>query len=73
MSLFICSVCNSVDNTALGRYWAEPEPKCSECYRGKWHNKFPKELYNPLRHVGAAKPINIDSFPADFAERLKDA
>lgn len=58
MSLFVCDICGCVDNTALGDYWARPIARCSECGRGKWHGKFPKELYDPKRHVGAAKPIN---------------
>lgn len=54
MSLFRCSKCNAVENTALSGYWTrnydvgkgEPlvPPLCSECNPaiGKWHGKFPK-------------------------------
>lgn len=58
MPLFICDLCGAVDNTALAEYWARPVKKCSECARGKWHGLFPKEQYDPKRHVGPAKPMN---------------
>jgi hypothetical protein len=47
MSLFRCSKCGCVENTALSRYWMREEkpPLCSECDPeiGKWHGAFPKE------------------------------
>lgn len=46
MSLFVCEKCKCVENTALGKYWAEKEKLCSECAFGKWHDKFPKEKFN---------------------------
>ena len=43
MPLFACSVCNTVENTALGVYWSDPEaPICSECSTGIWHGRFPQ-------------------------------
>lgn len=48
MSLFICSKCGCVENTATGDYWNRPdEPLCSECSRGKWHNRFEKFIPTP--------------------------
>jgi hypothetical protein len=44
MGLFVCSTCGAVENTALGLYWAQPDhPECSECGKGEWHGRFPKE------------------------------
>lgn len=49
MSLFKCSKCGCVENTALCRYWMRKEDGnkglCSECdpQIRKWHNLFPKE------------------------------
>ena len=31
MPLFVCEKCGCVENTALGKYWAEKERLCSEC------------------------------------------
>jgi hypothetical protein len=54
MPLFACTSCDAIDNTAISDYWGQQfdatrdgkpfEPKCSECYTGKWHGKFPKRL-----------------------------
>ena len=44
MSLFKCSKCKCVENTALGNFWGEDgkKPLCSECDTGEWHGEFPK-------------------------------
>ncbi|NDV51513.1 hypothetical protein [Salipiger sp. PrR003] len=45
MSLFACPHCNVVENTATGFFWnakRREEVRCSECYSGKWHGRFPK-------------------------------
>jgi hypothetical protein len=51
MPLIVCSKCQAIDNTATGsNYWfIEDKSKvlCSECFRGKWHNKFPKNKFDP--------------------------
>ena len=49
MPLFACQKCQTIENTALGHYWAEKEKLCSECATGKWHGKFPKEKYDPKK------------------------
>lgn len=52
LSLYQCSKCGCIENTALSRYWiddAEDGRKlCSECDPkiGKWHNMF-KKVYLP--------------------------
>jgi hypothetical protein len=51
MSLFICSNCECIENTALCGYWYRQDknkPVCSECDPKirKWHNKFSKEKWN---------------------------
>ena len=48
MPLFKCQTCGCVENTALGDYWNAKHsegraPRCSECGKGKWHGRFPKE------------------------------
>jgi hypothetical protein len=47
--IFICHECKCVENTALGQYWGEQEENklCSECARGVWHGRFPKERFDP--------------------------
>jgi hypothetical protein len=46
MSLFECTECHCVENTAVGFYWEAQlkgqDPKCSECHTGEWHGIFPK-------------------------------
>ncbi len=47
MSLFKCTKCGCVENTAACHYWSRGNnpPRCSECDPeiGLWHNTFPKE------------------------------
>lgn len=49
MSLFACSKCNAVENTALGYYWGaqldKQPPLCSECHTGTWHGEFDKTIF----------------------------
>ncbi len=55
MPLFRCTHCDSVENTALSPYWelkAKGLPVlCSECGRGQWHDRFPKEKFDPNKWV----------------------
>ena len=57
MSLFVCSACKTIDNTALAvgekglGYWGNSDnPLCTECLNGKWHNNFPKEKFDLTKH-----------------------
>ena len=43
MPLFLCEICKTIENTALGKYWGKDKKLCSECGWGKWHDRFPKE------------------------------
>lgn len=52
MSLFLCSKCGCVENTALSKgvdgFWSRKvlkklPPLCSECANGVWHGQFPKK------------------------------
>jgi len=48
MSLFKCSQCGCIKNTAVGDYWVKvykekKDPLCSECSTGEWHGLFLKE------------------------------
>ena len=49
MPLFVCEKCKCIENSALGHYWGEKEKLCSECSRGVWHGRFPKEKFNPKK------------------------
>jgi hypothetical protein len=57
VSLFECTRCHAVENTALAGagYWlnsAEGKPVlCSECVSGKWHGQFEKKLVGETRYV----------------------
>jgi hypothetical protein len=46
VSLFICSKCGCVENTALGNFWKRHcyghPVLCSECSTGVWHGQFKK-------------------------------
>lgn len=46
MSLYVCEKCKAVENTALGQYWGHDVKLCSECGRGQWHGRFPKEYFS---------------------------
>jgi hypothetical protein len=47
MSLFACSNCGVVENTATSRYWfrGDGPALCSQCdpQIGKWHGIFPRQ------------------------------
>ena len=50
MSVFLCSQCQMMENTATSHYWTREKgtpPLCAECDPaiGKWHNCFDK---NPI-------------------------
>ena len=53
MSLFRCSKCNTIENTATSGYWwrdGEP-PLCSGCdpeFGKYWHGRWKRQKYNPI-------------------------
>ena len=51
MPLYVCAECNTVENTALGSYYADRHagrpPRCSQCATGEWHGRFPRREYDP--------------------------
>ena len=57
MSLFVCSECRAIDNTAVADFWRQSrvnEPdvrRCSECQTGEWHGRFPKRTYDGTQIV----------------------
>ncbi len=64
MSLFACSKCDAVENTACTTgYWShicrdEPIPVlCSECADGKWHGLFPKRYLADTDYVMDSRRI----------------
>ena len=54
MSIFVCSQCGYLENTALSGYWFRrgSPPLCSECDPriGKWHDRFPKEKFDDKKY-----------------------
>jgi hypothetical protein len=47
MSLFACTRCGGVDNTALAPgYWTGAR-LCTACATGLWHGMFPRRRYTP--------------------------
>lgn len=53
MSLFRCEKCNHIENTATSNYWLSDERLCSLCDPkiGKWHNLFPRRLYDSKKDI----------------------
>ena len=86
MPCYVCEKCGCIDNTALGgNYWlrlfkitktatiAETNPVsalCCECYKGKWHNQFPKKFITDAEFADA--PLNGLLNP-DVAKRFIEA
>lgn len=61
MSLYECSKCHAVENTATGDYHGakmDGRPvQCSECATGKWHGAFPKRLVSETHYVTNARGL----------------
>lgn len=53
MPLFVCDLCQNIDNTALTDYWTrflqKKQKLCSKCGLGKWHGRFPEEKFTPTK------------------------
>ena len=79
MSLYRCSKCDVIENTALGGFWAQQiaayeasvkhEPLCSQCDPeiGEWHGQFPR------RGVTAEYVVDARGFlwKAEQSEKMK--
>lgn len=56
MSLYLCSECGVIENTAVGGYHGNMVRRvpvlCSLCNTGEWHGLFPREQYDPEKHAG---------------------
>lgn len=52
MSLYICTKCQVIENTALSSYWWNHQHLCSKCDPdiGKWHGRFEREIFDPKKH-----------------------
>ena len=76
MSLFRCTKCGCVENTATSNYWllrGDAEPLCSECDPkiGKWHGKFEKRsavgmLIDQHDEIHGIDYVNSDTFPKHY-------
>lgn len=66
MSLFICSNCSCVENTALCGYWwkGDAPALCSSCDPAtyKWHGLFPKKK---------ATEVEVESIEGGFIKRVQ--
>lgn len=61
MSVFVCASCDVLENATTSRYWTwrydgdgrKGGPLCSMCDPKirKWHGLFPREEYDPEKHV----------------------
>lgn len=56
MSLFVCSECRVIENTATSHFWFREDQStalCSQCDPeiGKWHGLFPREEDDGARQV----------------------
>jgi hypothetical protein len=75
MSLFLCTTCGCVENTACCAYWSRKDmdkPICSECDPriGQWHGRFPKRVPDPATVKPNALGVHfIDIMPAPTEER----
>jgi hypothetical protein len=53
MSLFVCDKCKTIENTALCDYaYRRCSCKtvlCSYCQYGKWHGRFKREKFDPMK------------------------
>ena len=49
MSLYICTKCKNIENTALSRYWSGSR-LCSKCDPeiGKWHGIFSEQKFDEI-------------------------
>ena len=57
MDEFVCEVCGCVD---LVRLQVTPGVyRCSECVTGHWHGLFPKQPYDPLKHLVVNRPSGL--------------
>lgn len=75
MSLFECSNCHCIENTACCNYWSlvhleKKPPLCSECDPaiGKWHGRFTKKsaegmLIDNHGHLWSVKQIEAGYLP----------
>lgn len=66
MSLFVCSNCRSVENTALSRFWLREDKAvalCSACDPeiGKWHGRFERREYDGSQGVNWKDGAYIES------------
>lgn len=59
MSIFVCSQCGVLENTALCLFWVKRknddtyEALCSQCDPeiGQWHGIFERQVYDGTQHV----------------------
>lgn len=60
--LFACDKCETVDLDVLSTL-PQPCPSgkwlCTCCMSQPWHNQFPKETYDPEKHLVVNRPSGI--------------
>jgi hypothetical protein len=65
MSLFVCSECRCIENTALSHFWFRPERDtalCSDCDPeiNQWHGRFEKRPYTGKEPVAWVDGVWLD-------------
>jgi hypothetical protein len=69
VSLFVCSDCQTVENTALCGFWFRPEhshAQCSACDPaiGAWHGIFERVKYDGTQRVFWKDGESVESEPS---------
>jgi len=81
MSLFRCSQCDTVDNTAVSDYYQSKRDRtpaiCTFCSRGVWHGHFARMTFKEYCEVNRGSYITEGGFiltdkPAPNREKRKE-
>lgn len=65
MAIFVCDVCDCIENSTEGNWWFRGEDnvaKCSSCFKGQWHKYFPRRRWDQKSRV-ENRPIVAGPYP----------
>lgn len=72
MAIFVCDVCDCIENSTEGNWWFRGEDdyvaKYSSCYKGQWHKYFPRQRWDQKRRV-ENRPIVDGPYPEYLYEK----